>query len=814
MPGFRRYLAAHCCTLSTSLLLSSSTSCTTTATLRFTNCRSLVTLIRFDRHTLLLCHSLLVSIMSALYVLSVLLLGASLAAAQGGGGSTTFYVPGNGRNYSIAQVSQFAPIAYYYPVEPYYPVSIAALTAASALFELDLALPDPYVPVQPQGQVTPAVIGQPQYSAVSDDNASGSYFLNVSSAAYAGTPLVNNQVDTSQVPMYFSVQTLTQGTVGDAANANVLVINFFFLYMFNGAQAIHYTILDDTRNAIAQNLADHQGDIETLQVVVDADMTRVLYVGGSAHGNTNFGSGQALLGQRPVVYVALDSHALYTGADLSFNPTDGYNDYTVLDGAVSAGDALTIDIVDLYGIGGAVWAPTVDSLYHIGIDDQGRPLNPADTWAAFNGRLGFNYQGDANTCQYIECIGSCGPYYTEANAAYQDFACDVVPQSDQTSNGPQSFGGKDTAPPTLADVGDLGLPAPGSQLIYSLPVETANGLLVSYTSANNLQGDVYHPNNMAQGLPAWHGEFSQVCTNAGGSCLYDSGEYGAQLGSGNDISIVYFNSLYVLAYTDRNGNAVGYATSTNPLTGWTDHNWIDTSNFDSYTLPAMAVYNDEIIMIGTYECDCYTFFGRCIYYQQEKAIWWATGSAVSGGVSWSFQGFLGSSWASSADVSLAVFDGLLYLFYRDQSGHAIGYGTYNGNAWTLGGFINTGSFVTQSNAAAAAFDSSLYLAWQDVNSTAYYYATYSGGGWSTPTYINQPVAAAYESSFNIFLYATASNLYALYQGGCPACNGNDYQMVWLSNSNPVNPAAGNQWSLRALHVGQAGGNQGSLVVLQ
>ena len=375
-------------------------------------------------------------------------------------------------------------------------------------------------------------------------------------------------------------------------------------YNFNGAQVIRYTILDDTRNAIAQDLADHQGDIETLQVVVDAAMTKVLYVGGSAHGNTNYGNGQALLGLRPVVYVALDSHALYTGADLSFNPTNGYNDWTVLDAAVSVGDALTIDIIDLYGIGGDVWAPTVSSLYHIGQNAQGKSLYPPDTWVQFNGRLGFNYQGDADNCQYIECIGSCGPYYTEANDAFQDFACDVVPTSDQTSNGPQSFGGKDTITPTLEDVGDLGLPAPGSQLIYPLPTEgTAQGLLISYTSGNNLQGDLYHPLTMAQGLSAWHGEFSQVCTNAGG-CLYDSGEYGSQLGSGNDISVVYFNSLYVLVYTDRNGNAVGYATSSNPLTGWTDYGFIQTSNFDSYTLPAMAVYNSKIIMVGSYETDC------------------------------------------------------------------------------------------------------------------------------------------------------------------------------------------------------------------
>ena len=586
-------------------------------------------------------------------------------------------------------------------------------------------------------------------------------------------------------------------------------------YNFNGAQAIRYTILDDTRNAIAQDLADHQGDLETLQVVVDPDMTKVLYVGGSAHGNTNFGTGQALVGLRPVVYVALDSHALYTGADLSFNPTNGYNDYTVLDDAVDAGDALTIEIIDLYGIGGAVWAPTVASLYHVGLNAQGHTLNAADTWVQWNGRLGFNYQGDANTCQYIECIGSCGPYYDEANDGFQDFACAVVPTSDQTSNGPQSFGGKDTITPTLADVGDLGLPAPGSQLIYQLPVETssASGLLVSYTSGNNLQGDVYHPLTMQQGIPAWHGEFNQMCVNAGG-CLYDSGKYGPQLGSGNDVSIVYFNSLYVLAYTDRNGNAVGYATSSNPLNGWTDHNFINTANFDSYTLPAMAVYNGQIIMVGTYEYDCYTIFGKCIYYEYPKAIWWATGTAVSGGVSWTFQGFLGGSWQSSADVSLTVFNGLLYLFYRDPSGQAIGMGTYNGNSWSEYGFINTGSFVTQANPAAAVLGSTLYLAWQDVNSSSYYYATYTSGSWSTPTYINQPVAAGYKGGLNIFLYATTSNLYALYQGSCPACNGNDYQMVWLSSSNPVNPAANNKWSLRALHVGEAGGNQGSLILLQ
>ena len=178
---------------------------------------------------LLLCYSLLLSTMSAVCVVCILLLGLSFTAAQSGTGSTSFYVPGNGRNYTFAQVFQFAPIAYFYPVEAYYPVSFPTLTAASALFELNLAASNPYVPVLPQGAVTPAVLGQPQYSVVSDDNASGSYFLNISGAAYAGTPLVNGQVDTTRVPMYFSVQTLTPGTVGNSANTNDLVINFYFL---------------------------------------------------------------------------------------------------------------------------------------------------------------------------------------------------------------------------------------------------------------------------------------------------------------------------------------------------------------------------------------------------------------------------------------------------------------------------------------------------------------------------------------------------------------------------------------------------------
>ena len=168
--------------------------------------------------------------MSALCALSLLLLSLlSSAAAQGGGASTTFTVPGNGRTYTIGQVFQFAPIAYFYPVEPYYPVSINTLAASAALFELNLAQSNPYVPVLPLGSVTPAVLGQPQYSVVNDDNASGSYFLNITSTAYAGTALAGQQVDTTRVPMYFSVQTLTPGTVGNPTNANNLVINFYFL---------------------------------------------------------------------------------------------------------------------------------------------------------------------------------------------------------------------------------------------------------------------------------------------------------------------------------------------------------------------------------------------------------------------------------------------------------------------------------------------------------------------------------------------------------------------------------------------------------
>ena len=755
--------------------------------------------------------------MSALALLSPLVLVLTLMAltlspvAGQSGASSSFVI--NGRSYTNAQVAQFAPIAFFFPAESYFPVSISTLTASSALFKLNLSLPNPYVPVLPLGQVTPTTLGLPQYSAVSDDNASGSYFLNISSTAYPGTPLTANHTVSSQVPMYFSVQQLTSGTVGNATNAADLVLNFYFLYNFNGAQAVRYTILDTTENAIAQDLADHQGDLETLQVVVDSAMTYVKYVGGSAHGNTNYGSGQALLGMRPIVFVALDSHAIYTGADLSFNPTNGYTDFTSLDEAISVGELLNIDIIDLYGVGGARWAPTVNALYHVGLNASGKSLYPADSWVQYNGRLGFNYQTDVNTCQNLQCIGSCGPYYTEANGAFQSLACDVVPSGDKTSNGPQSFGGKDTTPPTVADVGDLGLPAPGSQLLYQVPVESASGLLVSYTSGNSMQGDVYQPLQLSQGLPAWHGEFGQVCVNAGG-CLYDGGQYGSALGSGNDVTTVAFKGFYVMIYTDRNGNAVGTATSTNVTAGWTDHSWIGTSQFDSYTTPAVTVYNNQLIITGTYETDCYSLFGKCIYYRQTKAIWWGVGTYSSGqSITWTFQGFLGSSWASSAATSLTVYNGVVYLFYRDQSGQSIGYGTYNG-AWTLHGFINTASVVSHANAGAAVFNGLLYLAWQDTGSQAYYYSTFNGTTWATSLYLNQATAVGSSAGTSIFLYSTANALYALYQGPCPSCSSSvDYQILWLSNTNPVNPASGNRWSLRSLHVGQAGGNQGSLVAL-
>ena len=185
--------------------------------------------------------------MSAVYAVVVLLLAClSPAAGQGGDGNTKFTVPGNGRTYTIAQVFQFAPIAYFHPEESYHPVSIATLTAASALLQLNTTNPNPYTPILSQGAVTPAVLGQPQYSAVADDTASGSYFLNVSSAAHAGTPLAGRQVDTTRVPMYFSVQTLTPGTVGNIANKDALVINSYFLYEHNRHTARSLSRYDHT----------------------------------------------------------------------------------------------------------------------------------------------------------------------------------------------------------------------------------------------------------------------------------------------------------------------------------------------------------------------------------------------------------------------------------------------------------------------------------------------------------------------------------------------------------------------------------------
>ena len=310
-----------------------------------------------------------------------------------------------------------------------------------------------------------------------------------------------------------------------------------------------------------------------------------------------------------------------------------------------------------------------------------------------------------------------------------------------------------------------------------------------------------------------------MCLNAG-ACLVEGGKYDSAMGSGHDVSTLAFHSFYVLLYTDRSGTAVGSATSLDPVQGWTDQGWIDTAHFHSYTLPAAVVYHGQLLVTGTYEtaCSSYTVLGVCLYHQHTEAIWWATGSYTGSGqgIVWTFQGFLGEAWASSADTSLTVYDGQVYLFYRDPEGRsAIGMGVYDGAGWTLHGLIDTAVMVSSANAGSAVFGGLLYLAWQDVSSPAYRFATFDGRAWSAAMYLNQHTAVGAAMGVNILLYATAHQLYALYQGPCPACEGGtDYQLLYMATSNPHHPQHNNTWSMRALHTGQQGGNQGSLLDLQ
>ncbi|HXS68314.1 MAG TPA: Vps62-related protein, partial [Candidatus Polarisedimenticolia bacterium] len=318
----------------------------------------------------------------------------------------------NGLTVPMNVISNYAPTVGLHYWEPYLPCSMDYILAHSTVV---YGHPTDYV-----GQLTDGtnVIVHPTqqqlYQIATNDPAGTNYYLKLESGAYAGgppagaAPPYDSSVLTN-VPMYVSVQVPPDKSFVD--------LNFYFIYAFNGSQTIRG--LEPARhfNAILNDFAKHEGDVEGISVRITPDFSKIVFVRFEAHGDSSYYAPNDVLfdGSHPRVSCALNSHS-------SYNPKGfNANDWIVLKdiGGLSEG----VDIIN----DGPIWRPYLNTnLILVGIDANNQPIN-GQLWAAFAGRLGRHQLNDFTSASGVgggldfdqQAWAETSGEATEAYLAYQ-----------------------------------------------------------------------------------------------------------------------------------------------------------------------------------------------------------------------------------------------------------------------------------------------------------------------------------------------------------------------------------------------------------
>lgn len=285
----------------------------------------------------------------------------------------------NGLTVPMNVISNFAPSVGLHYWEPYLPCSMDYILAHASVVH---GQPSDYVGHLNDGVVVITHPTQQQlYQIATNDPAGTNYYLSIEPGAFAGGPPTNTAppYDSSvltNVPMYVSVQVPPDKSFVD--------LNFYFIFAYNGPQTIRGLEPSRHFNAILEDFAKHQGDVEGVSVRITPDFQKIIFVRYEAHGNSSYyAPGDVPFeGSHPQVSCALNSHSSYNPEGLNAN------DWIVLKdiGGLSEG----VDIVN----NGAIWRPYLNTnLVLVGLDTNNQPIN-GQLWAAFAGRLGIHQLND------------------------------------------------------------------------------------------------------------------------------------------------------------------------------------------------------------------------------------------------------------------------------------------------------------------------------------------------------------------------------------------------------------------------------------
>ncbi len=275
-----------------------------------------------------------------------------------------------------AQVAKYSPVLYFHNNESYFPCTIEHMLSNSTL--------------KSSADPTLNVVNPTQQDLM--DHPSSDVYLEVDPSQFSG-------MKSNLPPMYCAVQ---------QAPDNNIVISYIILYAFQGGQTLHVDSTSFTHfldagdiDVIVNDYGMHVGDLERVQVVLNAADYTLLSVGYEAHGDmTAYPPEQVLFeqGSRPVVNVALNGHSAHNSHAVGLRVKD--QDAKIFDVISVMDDASS-------GVAGqqAVWRPT--EFLQLGLDAQGRPIND-QVWAAYRGKLGKDQINTLHSASFFDGSGLGG----------------------------------------------------------------------------------------------------------------------------------------------------------------------------------------------------------------------------------------------------------------------------------------------------------------------------------------------------------------------------------------------------------------------
>jgi len=205
----------------------------------------------------------------------------------------------NGVTFTMDQVAKFAPDVRFTPWEPYLPISIENLLTGAVL----------------HGKNGKVISNPTQQDLAQYGDSTATIEINANE--FGGDPAKGEgPVRLITAPVYASVQV--------ASDKSYVVLNYFFVSGFNGAQTMRNTSgAPGHFNYIIRTLAEHEGDLESISVWVKPDFSAPIIVRYEAHGDSSYYKPADVDwtdGTHPQVRAGLDSHASYNGKGL--NPVD------------------------------------------------------------------------------------------------------------------------------------------------------------------------------------------------------------------------------------------------------------------------------------------------------------------------------------------------------------------------------------------------------------------------------------------------------------------------------------------------------------